>query len=117
MATELGNAIMAELQNMITSQVAETQPVTSTSKPIADYKEMLESWKIDLIGNDLSDATRNSYTIHVEAFFVYHGNVNLHSVKVGDVIYYRNHLQKAGLRPATINLKRVSLNRFFQFLR
>ena len=93
-----------------------TQPVTQTSKPIADYQPELESWKEDLRANDLSPATRNSYEIHVNAFFAHHGNENLHSVKVGDVIDYKDYLlKKRNLRPATVNLKRIALKRFFQF--
>ena len=93
-----------------------SQPVPiQTATPITNYKPILENWNDDLRANDLSQATRNSYEIHVKAFFAWHRNDNLHSVKVGDVIDYRDRLKKMNKRPATINLKRVSLNRFFQF--
>ena len=64
----------------------------------------------------MSKGTRDLYEQHVNAFFDWHSSDNLHSIKDINIIDYRDYLhKKMNLRPATVNLKRVALNRFFQF--
>ena len=94
----------------------ETQEAIQAPTPKANYIPVLESWQEDLRSNDLSKGTRDLYEQHVNAFFDWHSNDDLNSVKDINIIDYRDYLHnKMGLRPATINLKRVALNRFFQF--
>ena len=94
------------------SPVADTPTQTPTTE---NYIPVLKSWEDELMNKDMSESTITSYQIHVKKFFEWHVDKDLHSVTPRRVIDYRNYLLKMNLRPATINLKRISLSRFFEF--